>query len=65
MVYRLPDGLSKQAIESRIGEDLHLVYAMTTTWESIGVSVHRGEVGSGPRAHPVQGLAAALTSAGR
>jgi len=28
---------SKEQIESRLGEDLHLVYAMTTTWESIGV----------------------------
>ncbi len=24
-------------IESRLGDYLHLVYAMTTTWESIGV----------------------------
>ena len=38
-VYRLPDGLSKQQIERDLGEDLHLVYAMTTTWESIGVLV--------------------------
>jgi hypothetical protein len=37
LVYRLPDGLSKEQIESRLGDDLHLVYAMTTTWESIGV----------------------------
>jgi hypothetical protein len=43
-VYRLPDGLSKQQIERDLGEDLHLVYAMTTTWESIGVLVCRGEV---------------------
>jgi hypothetical protein len=40
----LPDGLSKQQIESSLGEDLHRVYAMTTTWESIGVLVFRGEV---------------------
>ncbi|MDH4110447.1 MAG: hypothetical protein OEW35_19365 [Gammaproteobacteria bacterium] len=45
LVYRLPDGLSKKEIESRLGEDLHPVYAMTTTWESIGVLVFRGEVG--------------------
>jgi hypothetical protein len=44
LVYRLPGGLSKQQIESSLGEDLHLVYAMTTTWESIGVLVFRGEV---------------------
>jgi len=36
---------SKEQIESRLGEHLHLVYAMTTTWESIGVLVYRGEVG--------------------
>lgn len=45
LTYRLPDGLSKEQIESRLGDDLHLVYAMTTTWESIGVLVCRGEVG--------------------
>ena len=44
LIYRLPDGLSKQEIERRLGEDLHLVYAMTTTWESIGVLIQRGEV---------------------
>jgi hypothetical protein len=44
LVYGLPDGLSKKEIEGRLGEDLHLVYAMTTTWESIGVLVWRGEV---------------------
>lgn len=44
LVYRLPDGLSRHEIEARLGGDLHLVYAMTTTWESIGVLVWRGEV---------------------
>lgn len=44
LAYRLPDGLSKREIEDRLGEDLHLVYAMTTTWESIGVLVCRGEI---------------------
>jgi hypothetical protein len=44
LVYRLPDGLSRREIEGRLGDDLHLVYAMTTTWESIGVLVWRGEV---------------------
>jgi hypothetical protein len=43
-VYRLPEGLSKREIESRLGEDLHLVYALTTTWESLGVLVHRDEI---------------------
>jgi hypothetical protein len=43
-VYQLPDDLPKEEIERRLGEDLHFVYAMTTTWESIGVLVQRGEV---------------------
>ena len=38
------DGLSKQEVETRFGDDMHLVYAMTTTWESIGVLVYRGEI---------------------
>jgi hypothetical protein len=45
LVYRLPDGLSKAEIEGRLGEDLHLVYALSATWESLGVLVHRNEVG--------------------
>ena len=44
IVYALPDGLSKEEIESTVGDEFHLVYAMTTTWESLGVLVHRGEV---------------------
>lgn len=44
LVYALPDGLSKQEIEEGVGEDFHLVYALMTTWESLGILVHRGEV---------------------
>ncbi len=44
LVWQLPDELPKEEIERRLGEDLHLVYAMTTTWESTGVLVQRGEV---------------------
>jgi hypothetical protein len=45
LVYALPDeGLSKQQIEDRLGPELHLVYALTTTWESLGVLVHRREI---------------------
>jgi len=44
LVYRLPDGLPKREIESHLGEDLYLVYALTATWESLGVLVYRGEV---------------------
>jgi hypothetical protein len=44
IVYNLPDGLSKAEIERAVGDELHLVYAMTTTWESLGVLVHQGEI---------------------
>lgn len=44
IVYRMPDGLSKEEVEQVAGDDFHLVYAMTTTWESLGVMVHRGEI---------------------
>jgi hypothetical protein len=47
LVYGMPDGLTKKEIEDRLGDDLHLVYAMTTTWESIGVLVFRGEISLG------------------
>ena len=44
IVYNLPDGLSKDEIESRVGEKFYLVYALMTTWESLGILVFRGEV---------------------
>ncbi len=44
IIYSMPDGLSKEEVEEFAGNDLHLVYAMTTTWESLGILVHHGEV---------------------
>lgn len=44
IVYNLPDGLSKDEIESQVGDRFHLVYALMTTWESLGILVFRGEV---------------------
>ena len=44
IVYDMPDGLSKEEIESFCGDEFHLVYAMTTTWESLGVLVYHGEI---------------------
>jgi len=45
LIYALPEeALSKKQIEERFGEDMHLVYALTTTWESIGVLAFRGEI---------------------
>lgn len=44
IVYSMPDSLSKEEVEEYAGDEFHIVYAMTTTWESIGVLVYRGEV---------------------
>ena len=44
IVYSMPDDLSKAEVEKRVGDEFHLVYAMTTTWESLGILVHRGEI---------------------
>jgi len=44
LVYNLPDGLSKKEIEARCGDRFHLVYALMTTWESLGILVFRREV---------------------
>jgi len=44
IVYSMPDGLSREQVEEFTGDEFHIVYAMTTTWESIGVLVHHGEV---------------------
>jgi acyl CoA:acetate/3-ketoacid CoA transferase len=30
LVYGMPDGLSKAEVEERLGDEMHLVYAMTT-----------------------------------
>ena len=46
-VYNLPDGLSKRELEERLGDDFHLVYALMTTWESLGILVYRGEMNLG------------------
>jgi len=43
-VYNMPDDLTKEEIEAHAGEDMHLIYALMTTWESLGVLVFRGEV---------------------
>jgi hypothetical protein len=44
-VYALPMSLSKAEIEERLGPKMDGVYALTTTWESLGVLVFRGQVG--------------------
>jgi len=44
LVYNLPDGLSKEEIENHLGDQFYLVYALMTTWESLGILVFRREV---------------------
>ena len=43
-VYGLPEGLNKSEIEAILGERMDVVYALMTTWESIGILVYRGEI---------------------
>jgi len=44
LVYNLPDSLSKEQVEERLGDEFHLVYALMTTWESLGILVYLGEI---------------------
>jgi hypothetical protein len=44
IVYSMPDGLSNEEVVKFAGDDFHFVYAMTTTWESLGILVYRGEI---------------------
>ena len=44
IVYGMPDGLSKEETIRFAGDDFYFVYVMTTTWESLGILVHRGEI---------------------
>jgi hypothetical protein len=44
IVYNLPDGLSREELEQHLQGRFHLVYALMTTWESLGILVHMGEV---------------------
>jgi putative heme iron utilization protein len=44
IVYEMPEGLSKKEVEAFAGDEFHLVYAMTTTWESLGILVYQGEI---------------------
>jgi hypothetical protein len=43
-VMHMPDGLTREEVEAHAGEDMHLVYALTTTFESLGILVFRGEL---------------------
>lgn len=41
---QLPVGLSKKDIEDRVGEEIGLIWALMTTWESVGILVFRREI---------------------
>jgi hypothetical protein len=38
-------GLKKSEIEQRVGDEMGLLYSLMATWESLGILVHRGEIG--------------------
>jgi len=44
IVFKMPDGLSKNEVEKFAGNEFHLIYALASTWESLGVLVHRGAI---------------------
>lgn len=44
LLFALPDGLGKADVEGRIGGEMATLYAMMTTWESLGILVQRGQV---------------------
>jgi hypothetical protein len=44
LVYDLEPGLSRSEIEARLGNDMHYVYSMMVSWESLGVLVYRRQL---------------------
>jgi hypothetical protein len=44
LVYALDPGLSRAAVEARLGDDMNHVYAMMISWESLGVLVYRRQL---------------------
>ena len=44
IVYNLPDGLTREEIEGRLQGRFHIVYALMTTWESLGILIHMREL---------------------
>lgn len=43
-IFSLPEGLTKSQIEERLGPRMDGVYALSTTWESLGILVFRGQL---------------------
>jgi len=44
LVYNLEPGLSRAEVEARLGADMNHVYAMMSSWESLGVLVFRRQL---------------------
>jgi hypothetical protein len=44
LMYDLEPGLSRAEVERRLGEDMHYVYSMMISWESLGVLVYRRQL---------------------
>ena len=46
-IQRLPDGVTKEELERKAGDDLHAVALVMSTWEAIGILLFNHEVGMG------------------
>lgn len=44
LIVYLEEGLTRAELERRLGTDMNLVALLMTTWESLGILVHRREV---------------------
>ncbi len=44
IIQELPDGLTKNEIKDRVGEEIRLLYLVISSWESIGLLVFNREV---------------------
>jgi hypothetical protein len=40
-IFEMPDDLSKAEVEKLLGDDMDTVYAVMTTWESLGILTYR------------------------
>jgi hypothetical protein len=44
LMYDLEPGLSRDQVEERLGDQMHFVYSMMISWESLGVLVYRRQL---------------------
>jgi len=40
----VPDGLSKKQLEKHLGDDMRFISLLMTTWEGLGILIHRREL---------------------